>query len=90
MPNNLLSDDLIHDHNDHVPYVPPCSVVVILPDEETLQEELALMDEDQIEILTPEEQSQPPASDIEGVVGQILINEHASPTGTLIYNKEGK
>lgn len=47
------------------------------------------MDEDQIEILTPEEQSKPPAFDIESVDGQILIDEHMSPTGMFLYNEEG-
>lgn len=44
MPDNLLSDKLIHDHNDHEPYVPACSTVVIVPNEETLQEELSLFE----------------------------------------------
>lgn len=45
---------------------------------------------DEIEIILVDEQSQPPAYDIEGVVGQILIDEFSSPTGTFIYNEEGQ
>lgn len=44
---------------------------------------------DEIEITAAEEQNQPPADEIEGVVGQILIDEHTSPTGSYLYNEDG-
>lgn len=49
-----------------------------------------MTDNDQIEILDIEERSQTPVFEIEGVVGQILIDEHTSATGTYLYNEEGR
>lgn len=43
---------------------------------------------EEIEII--EEQTQEPATEIEGIVGQILLDEHVSPKGTLLYNEDGQ
>lgn len=45
--------------------------------------------DDEIIIYDPDPPKPAPAYNIEGVVGQILIDEHASPTGSSLYNEEG-
>lgn len=48
---------------------------------------------DEIEITFVPNQSTPQpihAPDIETIVGEIIINEHVSPTGTIVFNDEGQ